>query len=199
MAYCELADLKTYLNDITDSRDDALLTDMIAAAQKIIDTYTRRTFEASADTTRRFDAVRDVGSMDNGVDRVLWLDHDLCQITSITNGDATTVTTGQYVTEPRNYTPWYAIALRTSANIAWTYDDEPENAIAIVGRWAYSITAPDDIQWACKRLAAYLYRQKDTSSEAERPIMSASGASILPSKLPADVRDVLDRYVRRTV
>ena len=67
MAYCSLAQLKAYVG-ATDSDDDALLTDCITRAEAVIDRATKRTFEASADSTRTFDAVYDVAG------RTLYLD-----------------------------------------------------------------------------------------------------------------------------
>lgn len=192
MTYITLPELRQYVGADT-TTDDGQLTKAITEAQKSIDTYCKRTFEASANTTRYFDANENV----NG--RTLYLDYDLCQITSITNGDGTTVSSTDYTTNPRNFTPWCEIKLKLNSNIAWTYDDTPEDAIVIVGRWAFSITAPDDIKHACTRLAAWYYRQRDTSSTAaEAPILTNSGAVVMPSKMPSDVTDILSKYVRFT-
>ena len=59
MAYATVSQVKSYLG-ISASTDDTLLGTFIAAAQKIIDAHTRRTFEASTATTRYFDAMSDV-------------------------------------------------------------------------------------------------------------------------------------------
>ena len=190
MTYISLADLKLYLG-ITTTNEDDLLNDCISAAQKTIETKCGRVFEAAANTTRNFDAVRDVEGY------LLHLDADLCAINSITNGDGLVVSSSNYVTEPRNITPYYAIRLKANSSVAWTYSSSPEDAIAVSGKWAYSVTAPDDIAQACKRLAAWLYRQKDSSQDADRAIMSASGAVIMPSALPKDVVDLYKPYIRQ--
>jgi hypothetical protein len=130
----------------------------------------------------------------------IYLDEDLAAITTVTNGDGTTLTAAQYATEPRNRTPYYAIKIRSSASVAWEYSsttDDHENAIAITGKWAYSVTAPADIVQACVRLAGYLYRQKDNAAELDRPIV-AGNATILPSRLPADLDLMLRPYVKVT-
>lgn len=191
MAYASLADLKTYLASggwSGGTGDDTLLTDLLARAQAIIDRETGRTFEASADSTRKFDAVRDVDGP------TLYLDEDLAQITSVTNGDGVAVASTNYVAEPRNRTPSYALRLLGSSSVAWTYDDDPENAISIAGRWAYSVSAPDDIKHATIRLAAWLYRQRsDAAKDDDRPIL-ANGVWIMPSRLPQDVASTLAEY-----
>ena len=192
MAYCSLADLKTYLG-ATDTTDDALLTDCLSRAQAMVDTFTRRTVEAASDSTRYFDADRAVDG------RKLWIGGDLCALTSVTNGDGTAITLTDLVKTPRNSTPWFELVLKASSAAAWTYEDDPENAIAVVGKWGYSTTPPADIEQACVRLAAWLYRQKDSSADLDRPTVSADGATLMPAQIPADVLVMLRPYVRVAV
>jgi len=191
MAYIDLDTLKAYMQGsaiAVGSDHDDLLEECIARAQAIIEAQpplgTGRAWEAPADTTRYFDAERDVYGRD-----LLFLDMDLCAITSVTvNGDA--LSSADYVPIPRNTTPYHGIRIKRNADDDWSWDDDPEDAIAVTGRWAYATTAPAEIvQLAC-RLAAYLYRQRTFSSETERPIITA-GATILPSALPSDVRDAI--------
>lgn len=187
MAYCTLSDLKTYIGvDVPD--DDTILGQIIARAQKAIDTHCRRTFEASTDSTKYWDAVEDVDG------KTLYIDDDLCAITTITNGDGTVLAATDYVTEPRSSTPYYGIRLLASSGYTWTYDDDPENAITIAGKWAYSTTAPADIAHACIRLATWFYRQKDTTADAERPLLAGDGTIVMPSTVPNDVKALLAPY-----
>lgn len=193
MAYTTAALVKTYLN-VTSSNDDTLITTLIARAQALIDEFTRRTFEASADSTRYFDAERDV-SADS---RTLFLDEDLCALTSIVNGDGTAVTLTNLVKEPRNRTPWFALTFKLNSDEVWTWDETPENSIEVTGKWAYSTAAPDDIVHACIRLAAYLYRQKDTQSgNPDRVTVTPEGLIDMPAGLPKDIRDILTNYRRQ--
>lgn len=195
MAYTTAALLKTYMG-ISGSGDDTLLTACITRAQAAIDRYCDRRFEASADTTRKFTVGKDTDS------RTLTLDDDLAQITSIiTNADggaeAVTLQATEYITLPRNETPFYAIRLLGSSDNAWDYTDDPENGITVTGRWAWSVSAPDDIVQACIRLAAWFYRQKDNNADADRPLMTGDGVTILPSNIPQDIRAYLDPFRRR--
>lgn len=189
MAYCTATECKTYLG-ITTATDDALLATLIAAAQAYIDAKLGFSFEASADTEHTFDAVADVDGY------ALTFDAWCCDIASVTNGDGTTVTSSQYVTEPRNSTPFYAIRLKSSASVSWTYSTDPEDAITVDGKWGWSETAGDDIRQACIRLVAWLYRQKDTSADADRPLLTGDGNIIMPSAFPADVMTYLRPYRR---
>lgn len=190
--YCSLQQTKVYL-DIDAATDDALLTDLIRRAGALIDTHCRRTFEAPLATTRYFDPT------DARIVRGarLYLDKDLCQIVTITNGDDEEVVAADYVTEPRNETPYYAITLRSQSGLTWTYDDDSENAISINGFWAYSVAPPDDIVQACVRASAWLYKQRDGAfGQTARPEI---GIIETPLALPPDVRELLKPYRRARV
>lgn len=193
MAYTTAALVKTYA-DVTGSGDDTLITALIARAQSTIDHYTGRTFEASADTTRKFT----VGVDTEG--RMLYLDEDLCSITTIkTNADngsgGTTIASTEYVTHPRNRTPYHAIDLLSSSSNSWTYTTDAENGITIAGKWAYSTSAPDDIVHACIRLATYFYRQKD-SGVMDTTAIPDAGIIQVPQGIPRDVQLILNPYRR---
>jgi len=191
MGYATLAQLRAYLKlGASETSDDALLTDLLARAQQLIDRACDRAFEANGDTTRYFDAARDVEHA------TLFLDADLAQITTVTNGDGVVVTSAQYVTEPRNTAPYYALKIKSNANVFWTWVTTPENAIAITGRWAYSVSAPADITHACIRLAAWMYRQKDSNADVDRPLVTGDGVTILPSAMPQDILQIIAPYRR---
>lgn len=192
MAYATKAQVKEYLGVLagTTSEDD-LLDSIIGRVQAFINSYTGRLFEAAEDTTRKFDAKRDTS--DNRL--LLQFDHDLVSITSIMNGNGIAVNVGEYVLLPTNYTPKYAIRLKSSANKYWTYEDDPEEAITIVGRWCYSLTAPLDVEQAAVRLVSYIYRQKDNAGEFDRTIL-AGNSTLLPTQIPRDVLEYLQPYIR---
>lgn len=190
--YTDTATVKLYLGDVQGSGDDALLTDFVAAAQSIIDDYCHQPFEASADRIRYFDPGCDVDG------RTLYVDAPLCAITSVTNGDGVVIAASAYVTEPRNLTPWYGLRLKSNSSVMWTYGGALENSIAIAGKWAYSSTAPADIQHAAMRLAGYLYRQRDNGFDLDRIIQTSSGI-VMPLDLPRDITKVLEPYKRIVV
>jgi len=185
MAYASLADLTTYLGIDESTADDGLLSQLLARAQAAIDTYTRRTFEATADVTRWH-------TLGNVWGRQLAFDGDICAITSITNGDGATVAASEYHTLPFNRTPYYAVELWRDSVTAW--DADSGGQIAVTGRWAYSTTPPADITHACVRLAAWMYRQKDNTA-GDTPII-AGDVTILPARFPSDVQMMLAPYRR---
>ncbi len=193
MTYTSLAAVKGWLGiGSVNLEDDAQITAAVNYAQTIIDAHCRRTFEAAADTTRYFDAL---GQHIDG--SALYLDGDLVQITGILNGDGTAITSGQYTLLPANRMPAFAIRLKDSAGIAWTYTTSWEKAISITGRWSYSLTAPQDIVYAATRLAAYLYKQRDSYNIGlERAETTPMGVTLLPMTLPQDVTALLKKYIR---
>ncbi len=191
MAYCTNTEVKTEIGGISGSGDDTFITSLIVRAQQWIDTYADRTFEASANSDRTFDAFDDVEGL------TLNLDEDLATINTITNGDASTVTTTEYVTEPRNDTPYYAIKLLRSASVVWLPEDDGdnENAITISGKWAFSTSPPEDVKGACIKLSAFYYRSRDAGPDQDRTII-ADGIVIAPGRIPREVVEALRPYRR---
>lgn len=199
MAYTTLAAVKAELGIPTGTTtDDTLLSAYITTAQRIIEAPrplgTGRVFEASGDTTRVLDAPAQPSSDPEGPSYLLLLTDagDLCSITTVVNGDGTTVSGSDYVTVPRNRAPYYGIQLKRNAGLTWTYDEDPEGAISITGKWAYSATAPADIARAALRLVVWMYRAKDNAG-ADQATQTEQGL-ILPSRMPKDVRETIESY-----
>ncbi len=193
MAYITLAELKEYLQ-ITAATEDHVLEDVIEDAQQQIDSYTGRVFEAAADSTRRFAVGKDTHGDE------LLLDEDLCAITTIvTNADggtgAVTLSASDYYAYPLNRTPYYKIKLAESSTRSWDYTNNPEAGITVTGKWAYSTTAPNDIRRACRRLAAYHYKNRD-AQVFDTTALPEQGLIVVPKGLPADVVQILEPYRR---
>ena len=189
MAYCTAAQVKTYLN-ITDSSDDALIGNLITRAQAEIDARVGFSFEASSDTDRIFD-----NEDPTVIGDTLYFDTWCASITTVTNGDSTEIASTKYATLPRNGSRFYGIKLKFSSGYSWEDDsnNDSEGAITITGKWAWSTSAPSDIEHACIRLTGYFYHQRDNQMESTQPVI-AEGALILPSRLPQDVIEIIDRY-----
>jgi len=186
MAYANLSNLKDYLGITTDG-DDNLLSDLLTRAAGVIDAYTGRHFEAET-ATKYFTA-------DDTYGRELNLyGYDLLTVTKLTNGNGVEIASGNYRLLPRNDDPKWIIKL--DEDYSWEFDDS-DSEISVAGTWGYSATAPADITHACVRLAAFIYRQKDTSADVDRPLVTGDGVTIMPSGLPSDVQKLLDRYKRR--
>lgn len=202
MAYITTAQLKSYMG-ISSSSDDALLSLCIDRAQSVINSYTNRVFESTADTTRYYTPIIDrIGSGlgysgDLSDDYTITTNYDLISITSITNGTGDAIPTNAVVTLPLNFTPGYAVRIKQASGYFWSYVGSPEASVSITGRWGYSLTAPANIQQACLRIASGFYRQRDGSPDISDSIISADGSQIVSSAMRRDVKQLLDPY-RRT-
>jgi len=189
MAYATLTDLRAYLG-IDGTDDDDLLRDCLSRATQAIETYTGRTFYAATATVKYHDAVHDTCGA------TLFLDGDCCSITSVVNGDGETITSTYYVTKPQNETPYYAIKLKGSSGYAWTYADDPDDAIAITGYWAFMRTPTPDIVQACIRWAGHMYRMKDGQLYDSMQFAEQGVITIQPG-IPKDVALLIDHYRKR--
>lgn len=199
MAYTNYAAVKAELK-LTNDNDQTLIDGYVTLAQRLIEASrplgTGRVFEVSVDATRYLDAPRDTS--DRSLDGPLYLllltsAGDLCSITSVVNGDGETLTTADYVTEPRTQTPYYAIRLKSGSGKTWTWEDSPEGAISVTGKWAYSTSAPADIQRAALRLCAWMYRARDNDG-FDQDIHTQEGLTVLGSKMPRDIRQIIETY-----
>jgi hypothetical protein len=190
MAYCTVAQVKQYAG-IGESTDDALLDSLVVRAKGIIDAFTHTTFDASTTASHYFTL-----GVDTEGPYMLWLDDYCAGITQVLNGDAssTEITSSQYTTIPKNTTPYYGIKILRSASKVWEFTDDPEDAITVTGYWGYSTAAPSDIVHAAVRLTTFLYRQKDTSMDLDRPILTDAGVTLLPAGVPKDVVQLLISY-----
>jgi hypothetical protein len=187
--YATIAQLQDYLDiSAPDATATANLEMALTNACAVIDAHTHRTFAASTDTTRLHDGTRIEGHR-------LWLDGDLAQLTSVTNGDGETIPLNAIRVEPVNCTPYFALNIFSGSGYSWGWDDTPE-AIMVEGRWAYSVTPPDDIVQATLRLSAYLYRQPANAMDLDRAVI-VGNATIAPGAIPADVFMMLRPYQAR--
>lgn len=217
MAYTTLAKVKRYLKIPNgETSDDDLLQDFVTQSQSIIEGISERRFESISDSVRKFDAVgykdyQDVtgmvynsgNSIYNYDRRVLWFNnYDCCQITQVINGDNTVIANNQYVTLPinaiANGDPFFAIRLKMNSSIVWTWNDFPDAAISVTGRWAYSINPNADIVYATTVLAAHMYRKKDNSSDVDRSFVTETGL-VTQVRLPQDVMTIVNQYRRLVI
>lgn len=191
MAYCTLANLKAHAG-ISSSDKDTVLDKCIVWAQADLDRMTGRTFEcdSSSESTKYFDAYDDVD------DLTLYLGEDLCAITSITNGDGTTIASSDYITLPVNVTPYERIKLLGSSSKSWevSTDGDSENAIIVVGYWTYSAAVPSNVEYATIRLAQHYFNTRAQDTDANRVVVLESGVRLLPVGIPQDVASIVRSY-----
>jgi len=185
--YATLAQLKTYLA-VTSTADDALLTDLLVRATAAIEQMTRKTFSAPAATSRTFG--RELMMWDGVLKRDYLLLPSgvyIAQLVGAADGDSIAIPLTEIDTHPPD-APYTVLARRDKR---WC---SASQHATITARWGYSITPPADIVHATIRLAAWLYRQRGTANDPDRPTVADGGLVLLPSALPDDVRLILERY-----
>lgn len=189
MAYITVTDLLDYINTQTggtpatvDGDGMALYQTLVDEAQAEIERVTGRTFEASASAARKFGPERVSGATLN-------LD-DLLTITSVVDGDGTTVAalTG-YNTRPRNAAPYYALV-----NISGSWAVAEDEPVTITGTWGFSTTAAADVKRLAKRLAYFFFQKRTQTGEKQR-----FGGDVVQdaSEYPADIAERLKLYTRQ--
>lgn len=173
---------------------DDLLLILIRAATQWIDEHCDRRFARNQDEERTFDPTRDVEEWD---ENILHLGDDLHTLTQVLNGDGADIT-ALVTPEPRHQKPHAILRLKSRATTTWTYPDDgdPENSIRVIGRWTYSVTAPEDIALACMRLVQYLYWQRQAPL-FETTAIPEMGMVQVPPGMPADARNILEQYKRQ--
>lgn len=188
--YATLAEFKLYA-DITNTNanDDAVLEHIIEGASRLIDNHTRRTFYARTET-HYYDTP-------HGYD--LWImDDDLLTITTLTNGDASVITSASYKLLPLNISPKYMITLLPGSNLTWEADSnsDPTGAITVLGTWGYSATTPDDIRQACLMIVSAEYHRRFGENVGSVANVTAAGVVITPQGMPKNALDIINKYVR---
>jgi hypothetical protein len=197
--YCTVAEVKYLIGDNlqANTNNDTILTSLITQARSVIDSYCGgkppriRTFEASGDSTRMFNALDPIG-------RTLYLHDDLATTPSTVSDSTGTLTLNTDYILLSDYTPprapYSRIKLLTRD---WTYSTYPDNAITVTGKFAYSTTPPNDIKLACIELVTVAYRQRDTVAGVFASMTGENGAVIHPDGTAKRVIDKLEPYVWR--
>jgi type II secretory pathway pseudopilin PulG len=191
MAYTTLADLKTWLG-ITATTDDDALNDLLAAIESAIDLYCDRHFRAQTKT--RYYTEDDLDDSD----QILYIfDDDLISVTTLLNGDATTIASTSYWLEPRNDgPPYWKIQLKSS--YYWSFITD--GWIEVTGSWGYSTTPPAAVVRASLLWAAEMWGKKGAEGVKSHQIGDFSEAFGDPSEWvsypPDAVRAFLDPLVR---
>lgn len=192
MSYASLTQFKAYLKIPTGTTsEDTLLQMFLDEADGIIDEIVGVPSAAAAATAR----VYDDPSLINERTLLFGRADVACAITSVVNGDGTTITSSNYVTLPRGELPIYGLALTQASGLSW---DTSDDGVTVTALWAHTTNADGSadalIVGAALQLAAWLYRSKDNVAELSRPVRTEDGTTILPMALP---KAVLDRLTAR--
>lgn len=130
-SYATLADYKTYVTArgqtaSTDATDDSVIQDLLVAASRYIDLHSVRQFYPIIDTL-----LYDIPS-----DRHVYLEADLLEVITFSNGDASAIT--DYILKGRS-TPYWCLSLRDTANVIWETNaaGSSEQVLSLLGYWGY--------------------------------------------------------------
>lgn len=188
--YTTLAKIKAIIGTTSiDAADDAVIEDMITQSSRLIDIVTRRTFYPRTET-HLYDCPRN---------RFLWVDDDdLLTITTLTNGDATIITTADYSLEPANTTPKYVIKLKQSSSVSWQTDanGNTEQVISVAGTWGATSTTPADIESACNDIVISAYHRRNGENVSGVATITGGGVIITPQMIPASAMPTLQHWQR---
>jgi hypothetical protein len=180
MDYCDVETLEAYGGfDNPTEQEKEQLARLISTASEMVDNYCGRVFGIEEDAA----AVAKTFTVDNGLmelgSRTLWLQDDLCSTPTYAEG--TVVVTLVPPGGP------YERIVRDVDEGSW-----PDPTV-VTGHWAYSMTPPVTIVQAVLRLAAWMFRQKETT-DGDRPLLTPSGAVIMPDAMPADIAFLLGPF-----
>jgi hypothetical protein len=155
MNYVTLYQVRQYLKlAATETADDVLLARLIREVRQNIDTWCNRRFDVRQEA-RAFDypikplsgfgvhsaeyfvyQMNAVAHLSSGR---LFVDDDLLQVTTLTNGNGTVIAADKYVLEPANIYPKHAVILKRGGGVSWlpASDGTREQVISVAGLWGY--------------------------------------------------------------
>lgn len=191
-AYVTFADFRAYMDALTQGRpasyseaDQTFINGALAAATEFVERETGRRFAARSQT--RYYG-RDSISLTTGR---LNLDTDLLSVTTLTNGDGSTIPAGGYRLWPRNAERFDSIELRSGHAWQWGTDGEVE----IAGQWGYSLAPTEDVKRVICRLA-YLEQMRRT---ATGEVNILEGGFQFDTVLPRDIAEWIRKMNRGRV
>lgn len=206
MAYATLQDIKEYLG-ITTTKDDTLLTRLLANAQRRVEQYCQKVFEVPTEvvdeltvyvaSTKTFNA--NCPYIDKNYKHNFIVPYDLLGISAV-SVDSTDVLANcvPYYTEQDSVI--YKIVLDEDSTKVWAdYTTSKLNSISITGYWAYSYTAPYDIAQATIELTAYHYQVKDRQVGGDAVSLPNGTTVKIVHGMPINVLEILNRYKRITL
>jgi hypothetical protein len=202
MSYATLAEFKSYISEMTggiqvsfSGAEDTLLQKFLDQADAEIDAQTGRNFGQGANNHTHYYTEDDID------DDTLYLDADLVSVTTLTNGDGTTISSSDYWLLPMNASvtgqngydgSFWGIKLKST--IDW--QTPTDGRISVNGRWGFMQGAPVDVVRAAMRIAYWYWTKRNQTGATE-----IAGAELTQQSdsYPTDVRIVFERYRRRMV
>jgi hypothetical protein len=94
--------------------------------------------------------------------------------------------------------PYWQLVLSGVSGYSWrdSSDEDPEDAIAITGKWGYSTTPPDDVKQAAIIWSAHLYQIKDAAPDGSIALSTREQQQRVVA-IPENVQALLNPYRRK--
>lgn len=131
--YATLSEYKAYATArgqtaSTDAADDTVINTLLESASRFIDLSTRRQFYPSVET-HLFDVPDD---------NAIYLDGDLLELTTLTNGDSSVITSTDYTLRSAR-PPHWCLSMKDISTLSWqgTTAGSVEQVISVLGVWGY--------------------------------------------------------------
>lgn len=186
--YCTATQVKAAgrLN-ISGTSYDTELAALVTAASRWIDRATwhlDNAFAASGNVARyyRDDAVSG---------KFLHLDAPLLSVSSLANGDASTIDSGNYWLTPRNAGYYWTIELKSA--YAWTF--AVDTFATVTGVWGFSTTVPDPISEATAMLAGWMFKRYQAALQ-DNAASPELGQIVYGEAIPKQVMALIRPYMR---
>jgi len=192
--------------------DDAVIGILIESASRYIDRGTARRFYLNGQETHYFNVpgwekfIEGGGSYYSGYgmptqinEPRLMLDNDLYSLTSVVNGDGTTLVENMdFVQVPFNTVPKYALVTLSMQYWKAMNNIQPVRAIQVTGQWGYcDITnVPGDIVEACLGIVTAAYNRRLGENIAQKVVITAAGATISADDVPSKCQEIISCYRR---
>lgn len=123
----------------TDAPDDSVIDQIVEQTSRLLDSVTGRKFYPSYKTN-----VYDIPPVNDYERDTLYLHDDLLSLTSLINGDGTTIAASNYVLKEISETPYWAIKLRNTSTVSWATDanGSSEQVLNAPGVWGWHKNYP---------------------------------------------------------
>jgi len=197
--YCTLEQLREYGKfKLTETVDDTLLANLIDRVSTLFDNKCGRAIVPSADATHYFSEFDIADCDDDSGIRVgdLILDETLVTITTLTNGNGDAIAGTEYFLLPRSYERKSYIRIKDASTVSWDFDTD--GYIAVVGKWGYTATVPEDVRQAVIESVLYTYhRRGDDLKITDRPQVSQDGTRYLPIAWTQFAKEVIEYYRKK--
>lgn len=192
--------------------DEFLALPELESQQAVDDMFIERLLERCSreldgDTGHWFYSHQQVRRFDTPKGRCLELDAPLLDVTTITNGDDTTVAATEYNLYPLNGANKVEIRLKQSSSTLWQYTSggDTEGVISVSGTWGYvdrTATDPESMmvvsntKSAVLMLALALYKKRYGVGTDGVATVTGSGVVIMPRDKSREYWAIVEIYRR---